>query len=118
MSTQAEDALARVRNIEDLQERWREELAGVQSGRAEQVLRLFVENPFRTVRGIAQELNVAYTTVRRALDRLEAAGIVSLSGPARRNRVYCAQAMLDILEAPHAAERSASTPDPDRGEVG
>jgi len=117
VSVQAEDALARVRNIDDLQERWRQELAGVQSDRAEQVLRLFVENPFRTVRGIAQELDVAYTTARRALDRLEAAGIVSLVGSARRNRVYCAQAMLDILEAPYAAKRSASTPDPGRGAV-
>ena len=115
--TQAEDALARIQDIDDLYERWQEELAGAQSGRPEQVLRLFVGNPFRTVRGVAQEMDVAYTTARRAIDRLEEAGIVSLVGPAKRNRVYCARAMLDILEAPHAAGRSASIPDPDGGDV-
>ena len=114
---QAEDALARIQDVDNLHERWREELAGVQSGTPEQVLRLFVENPFRTVRGIAQELDVAYTTARRAIDRLEEAGIVSLVGAGKRNRVYCARAMLDILEAPHAAGRSASIPGPDRGDV-
>ena len=117
VSTQAEDALARIQDIDDLHERWQEELAGVQSGRPEQVLRLFVENPFRTVRGIAQELDVAYTTARRAIDRLEEAGIVSLVGPGKRNRVYCARAMLDVLEAPHAAGKSASILGPARGDV-
>ena len=115
--TQAEDALARIQNINDLYEHWREELTGVQSGRPEQVLRLFVGNPFRTVRGVAQEMDVAYTTARRAIDRLEEAGVVSLVGPAKRNRVYCARAMLEILEAPHAAGRPAAILDPDRGDL-
>ena len=115
--TQAEDALARIQDIDDLHGRWQEELAGVQSGRPEQALRLLVENPFRTVRGIAKALDVAYTTARRAIDRLEEAGIVSLVEPAKRNRVYCARAMLDILEAPRAAGRSASIPGAERGDV-
>ena len=40
------------------------------------------------------------------LDRLEEAGIVSLVGSGRRNRVYCARAMLEILNAPQAVGRS------------
>lgn len=67
---------------------------------------LFAGNPFRTVGGIANELDVAYTTARRAIDRLEAAGIVSLVGPAKGNRVYCARAMLEILDPPNAGGRS------------
>ena len=114
---QAEDALARIQNIDELYERWREELVGVQSGRPEQALRLFVGNPFRTVRGVARELGVAYTTARRALDRLEEAGIVSLVGPAKRNRVYFARAMLEILEAPYASGRNGSIPGANRGTV-
>ena len=115
--TQAEDALTRIQNINDLYEHWRETLTGIQSGRPEQVLRLFVGNPFRTVRWVAEEMDVAYTTARRAIDRLEEAGIVSLVGPAKRNRMYCARAMLEILEAPHAAGRSASILGPDRGDA-
>ena len=103
---QAEDALARIQDIDELYERWQDGLAGVRSGRPEQVLRLFVGNPFRTVGGVAKELDVAYTTARRAIDRLEEAGIVSLVGAARRNRVYCARAMLEVLEAPRAVGRS------------
>ena len=103
---QAEDALARMQDIDELYKRWQETLSGVRSGRPEQVLRLFVGNPFRTVRGIAKELDVAYTTARRAIDRLEEVGIVSLVGAARRNRVYCARGMLEILNAPHAVGRS------------
>ena len=116
VSTQAEDALARIQDIDDLYERWQEELAGAQSGRPEQVLRLFVGNPFRTVRGVARELDVAYTTARRAIDRLEAAGIVSLVGSGKRNRVYCARAMLEIMEAPNAVGSSASILGANRGE--
>ena len=94
--------------IDDLFEGWREALAGVQSGRPVAVLRLFVENPFWTAGGIADKLGVAYTTARRAIDRLEAAGIVSQNGTAKRNRVYCAREMLEVLDAPQSAGRRAS----------
>ena len=104
---QAQDALDRMDEIDGLFEHWREELAGVQSARPEEALRLFVENPFWTVGGIAGELGVAYTTAQRAVERLQAAGIVSPVGAAKRNRVYCARDMLEVLEAPRAAGRSA-----------
>ena len=100
VAIQAEDAIGRIQRIDELFQHWSEQLAGIQSGQSEKVLELFVENPFWTVREIAQRLAVAYTTARRALDRLESAGIVTLIGDARRNRVYCARAMLEVLEAP------------------
>ena len=89
----------------------REALAGVQSGRPVEVLRLFIGNPFWTASGIAEELGVAYTTARRAIERLEVAGIVSQTGTSRRNRVYCAREMLEVLEAPQAAGRSGTKGD-------
>ena len=98
--SQAEDALARIARIDSLLESWLAEFAGAKSGRVEEVLGLFVENPFRTVREIGRKLGVAYTTARRAVDRLEDAGIVSLVGERRRNRVYCARAVLAALETP------------------
>ena len=107
VQVQAEDAIDRMEEIDGLFEKWREALAGVQTGRPETVLRLFVGNPFWTAGGIAEELGVAYTTARRAIERLEAAGIVSQSGTAKRNRVYCAREMLEVLEAPHAAAGTA-----------
>ena len=41
--------------IDGLFEDWRKALAGVQSGRPETVLRLFIGNPFWTAGGIAKE---------------------------------------------------------------
>ena len=58
------------------------------------------ENPFWTVGGVAARLNVAFTTAQRAIDRLAEAGAVAQVGEARRNRVYCAKAILDVLEEP------------------
>jgi ribosomal protein S25 len=43
---------------------------------------------------------VAFTTAQRAIQRLERLGIVQQAGTAKRDRVYCAKALLDILEEP------------------
>jgi hypothetical protein len=43
---------------------------------------------------------VAYTTAQRAVERLETASILTRIGDAKRDRVYCAQATLAILEEP------------------
>lgn len=48
----------------------------------------------------ARKLQVAFTTAQRAIERLERANIVVLVGDAKRNRVYCANALLHILEEP------------------
>ena len=100
------DPFERMEQIDGLLEEWRDEFAGVQLGRPREVLRLFAENPFWTVRGVAEELGVAYTTAQRAVERLQGSGIVSPVGSAKRNRVYCARDMLAVLEAPRAAARS------------
>lgn len=99
VSTQSADAVARIRRLVDLFDRAREKLTAIRSARLERALELFVENPFRTVGGLAQEMGVAYTTARRAISRLEAAGIVSLVADAKRNRVYCADGVLDALRS-------------------
>jgi Fic family protein len=97
---QAEDALGRIERIDALVAGWRERIANVRSRLPERALDLFVENPFWSVGRLADRLDVAFTTAQRAIDRLEAADIVKLAGEAKRNRVYCAQAVLDILEEP------------------
>jgi hypothetical protein len=75
----------------------------------EKAIDLFAENPFWTVNKLAERLEVAFTTAQRAIDRLESARIVALVGEAKRNRVYCARAALEIREAPPrlAKERAA-----------
>ena len=103
---QANDALARIRRLDILFESWREDLGEALSPRLDGVLSLFMERPFWTVGGIGKTLGIAYTTARRAVDRLEEAGIVSTSGQSRRNRIYCAHAVLTALDAPLQPEDS------------
>ena len=102
---QSEDAVDRIQRIDDLFVLWRRQLASGRSRFPERVLDLFAENPFWTVRNIADRLDVAFTTAQRAIDRLEMVGIVTRVGEARRNRVYCAADVLDILEEPSSLHR-------------
>ncbi|MCY4317587.1 MAG: hypothetical protein OXE76_00070, partial [Alphaproteobacteria bacterium] len=97
---QADDALARIERLDILFDSWRAQLGDAFSPRLDQILGLFVESPFWAVGEIGKTLGIAYTTARRAVDRLEEAGIVSPSGQSRRNRLYCAHAVLTALEAP------------------
>jgi len=57
-------------------------------------------NPFITAKGSVQKLGIAFTTAQRAIERLERLGIVQQIGTTKRDRVYCAKALLDILEEP------------------
>jgi Fic family protein len=109
VAEQADDALRRIRSIDELLLRWREQLVAARSRVPEKILELFIENPFWTVNGLAERLEVAFTTAQRAIDRLESAGIIALATEAKRNRVYCARAVLEILEEPPptAASRRA-----------
>ena len=53
-----------------------------------------------TIKGAAEKLDVAFTTAQRAVQRLEALNIVREVSEAKRDRVYCAKAILAILEEP------------------
>ena len=107
VALQAQDAVDRIQRLDDLLAGWRRRLSSGQSRTAERALDVLAENPFCTVRGLAGRLDVAFTTAQRAIDRLDKAGMVELVGEARRNRVYCARAILEALEEPlHPTTRS------------
>lgn len=107
VALQSEDAVGRIEQIDELLAGWRHDLVGSRSRLPERTLDLLVENPFWTVRGVADRLRVAFTTAQRGIDRLEASGIVTRVGEARRNRVYCAEAILDVLERPFTLQGGA-----------
>ena len=98
VATQSEDAIERIQRIESLLSDWKLELVRERSRVPERALDLFSENPFWTVGALAERLEVAFTTAQRAVKRLEAVGAISLIAGERRNRVYCARAILDVLE--------------------
>jgi Fic family protein len=96
----SEDALSRATRINQLIAQWQKNVSGATSKNPLRVVELLGANPFVTTKGVAQRLRIAFTTAQRAIERLERAGIVKPVGDARRDRVYCAGALLDILEEP------------------
>jgi Fic family protein len=92
----SEDALNRATRINDLLAQWRTNLAGHSASAPLRLLDLLVANPFLTITGASNQLKLAFTTVQRAIERLEEYGIVGKVSDARRNRVFCAQALLEI----------------------
>jgi Fic family protein len=96
----SEDALSRVARINSKLIEWQKKVAGDSTNAPLRVVELLAANPFITAKGAAEKLGVAFTTAQRAIERLERLGIVKQSGDAKRDRVYCAKALLDILEEP------------------
>jgi Fic family protein len=96
----SEDALSRAVRINRLLAEWQQKVSGESSNNPLRVVELLGTNPFITAIGVADRLAVAFTTAQRAIERLERADIVKRVGDAKRDRVYCATALLAILEEP------------------
>lgn len=96
----SEDGVCRATRINDLLAEWRKKLAGESTNTPLRVVELLAANPFITTTGVARGLELAFTTAQRAIERLERREIVQRTTDAKRNRVYCAQELLDILEEP------------------
>jgi Fic family protein len=96
----SEDALSRAGQINARLTEWQKSVAGESTKTPMRVVELVAANPFITAKGCVEKLDIAFTTAQRAIERLEHLGIVQQTGTAKRDRVYCAKALLDILEAP------------------
>jgi Fic family protein len=96
----SEDALSRATRINDLLVDWRQKMAGHSTDTPLRAVDLLAENPFLTITGAAAQLKLAFTTAQRAIQHLERSGIVKQVSGAKRDRVYCAKTLLDILEEP------------------
>ena len=101
VARQSEDALSRAERINQLLTNWRSKLSG-QAGTkvALRMLDMIGANPFLTPRGAEEQLDLAYNTVLRAIGQLEKLKVLKKVTEAKRDRVYCAKALLDILEEP------------------
>jgi cell filamentation protein, protein adenylyltransferase len=101
VARQAEDALSRAERTNRQLEQWRHKLATDAHAKvAFQMVDMLGANPFLTPRGAQQRLGLAYNTIMRAIGQLENQGIVKEVSGAKRDRVYCAKKLLQILEEP------------------
>ncbi len=96
----SEDALRRAGRINAKLAEWQKSVAGESTKTPMRVVELLAANPFITAKGTVEKLGIAFTTAQRAIERLERLGIVQQAGTAKRDRVYCAKALLEILEEP------------------
>jgi Fic family protein len=100
VARQSEDALSRAERINQQLATWRNDFAGGGSKVPLQLIDLIGANPFLTPRETERRLGVAYNTVMRAIVALEAGGVLAKVGDGKRDRVFCARAILDILDEP------------------
>src|ERR1700723_924197 len=100
----SEDTLSRAMRINGLLAEWQKKVSGESSNNPLRVVELLGANPFVTIKGVADKLKIAFTTAQRAIERLERARMVKRMGDAKRDRVYCATSLLDILEEPARLE--------------
>lgn len=100
VARQSEDALGRAERINSMLERWRNDLAPERSKASLRLIDIVGANPFLTPRSAQAALDVAYNTAMAAIRRLERRRILRRVDDRKRDRVFCARAVLDVLEEP------------------
>ena len=100
MARQAEDALSRAETINDLLAHWRTAVAGIPSKVLPRTLDRLAANPYITAKRLSSDLGIAFTTAQRAIEKLQDLGIVREISQTKRDRVYCARGILEVLEQP------------------
>lgn len=100
MARTSEDVLGRAERINALLSEWRRAVSGTSSATPAALAGLLAENPFWTAKKAAERLHVAFTTAQRAVDRLEKMSVLTQVSGVKRDRVYCARHIMDILDEP------------------
>jgi Fic family protein len=99
--TQERDAVQRIRSLERLHARYREQLQSASTAaRLLQVVDLLFERPVLQTRQVETALGINFSTAQRYLDRLLQEGILNEITGRARNRLYRADEILKILDQP------------------
>ncbi|MHC4725472.1 MAG: Fic family protein [Planctomycetota bacterium] len=96
----SEDVLSRAERINLLLQGWKERTAGQKPKILFGVIDLLAENPFWSTKMISERLQVAFTTAQRAINVLVEKEVLSQVDNAQRGRVFCANAIMKILDEP------------------
>jgi Fic family protein len=98
VAVQSVDVLSRAERINNLISHWQMQVSGTTSQVTRDIVKHLAINPFFTVKKISERLDIAFTTAQRAVQKLESLGIISQTSESKRDRLYCATKILDILE--------------------
>ena len=100
VAVQSEDVLSRAERINDLLQTWKLMVASNASSVPVDIVDRLAVNPFVTINKIAGDLGISYSTAQRGIQKLETAKIIEKTSDHKRDKVYCANARLNILEEP------------------
>lgn len=100
VAVQSEDVLSRAERINELLNQWKIDVASSGSQVPVDLVQHLAINPYFTISKVAEDLKISYSTAQRGVQKLELAGIIKKTNNNKRDKVYCAKAILDILEEP------------------
>lgn len=100
IAVQSEDVLSRAERINELLNKWKITVASSGSQVPSEIVQHLAVNPYFTTNKIAEYLGIAYSTAQRGVQKLEAASIIQKTNDNKRDKVYCATEILNILEEP------------------
>jgi Fic family protein len=100
VAVQSEDALSRAERINELLQTWKTTMTSRGSSVAVRIVERLAVNPYLTINKVAEDLEIAYSTAQRSIKSLEAANIIEQISENKRDKVYCATAILNVLEEP------------------
>ncbi len=94
-----EDVLIRAKNINKMIADWTLKASNTASSLPVELVQYLIVNPYITTNKVAEHFNVAFTTAKRAIAKLVDLEILHLVNNAKRDKVYCAKDILEVLTA-------------------
>lgn len=100
IAVQTEDVLSRTERINNLLNKWKMQVASSASNIPVLIVEHLAVNPYLTINKITDELEIAYSTAQRGIQKLEETKIIKQINSGKRDKIYCATEILEILEEP------------------
>jgi Fic family protein len=100
ITEQSLDAFERSRQLMELQDRFHAMVRSNRSALQIRLVDLLIERPLVTAVFVSRYFGVTYVAAQNNISRLLKAGILKQLGTAKRNRVYVAEMVFDIISRP------------------
>lgn len=100
ISIQGQDVLSRAERINSLIDDWKSKLVKSHNRVINDIITALASNPYCTTKQTAEKFGIAFTTAQRGIIKLKDLGILKETSHGKRNKVYCAKDILNILEEP------------------
>ncbi len=97
---QSHDAFERSRQLMGLQQLYQQQIGTKRSALQIRLVDLLIERPVITTVLVSRQFDVTYQTAKNNINRLIRIGILKQQGTAKRNRIYVAEGVLEIISSP------------------